>query len=117
MGQRPGQLCGCLLTAQQALPELFSSRLPAGHPFLLLVELELQIGQFQILIGAGHRVGAEGALVPRHGRGHAEPGIGVDVGRADEALHQLVGDVVILGQQLARDVEGNGLAAMLADGG
>ena len=38
-------------------------------------------------------------------RGHAQPRIGVDVGRADEALHQLVGDVIVLGQQLAGEIE------------
>jgi hypothetical protein len=50
-----------------------------------------------------HRVGAEGALVAGDRRGHAEARVGVDVGRADEALHQLVGDVIVLGQQLAGD--------------
>ena len=39
------------------------------------------------------------------GGGHAEPGVGVDVAGADEALHQLVGDVVVLGQELAGDIE------------
>ena len=38
-------------------------------------------------------------------RRHAQPRIGVDIGRADEALHQLVGDVVVLGEQLAREIE------------
>ena len=75
-----------------------------------------EIGKFQILVGARHRVGAEGAPVAGHRRGHAEARIGVDVGRADEALHQLVGDVVVLGQQLARDVEGDRVRAMLGDG-
>ena len=48
-------------------------------------------------------------------RGHAEPRIGVDVGRADEALHQLVGDVIVLGQQLAGDVEGDRIRTVLGD--
>ena len=47
------------------------------------------------------RIGTEGALVCRHRRGHAQPRIGVDISAADKALHQLVGDVIILGQQLA----------------
>ena len=64
---------------------------------------------------AGHRVRAEGALVAGDGRGHAEARIGVDVGRADEALHQLVGDVIVLGQQLAGDIEGDRVRAVLGD--
>ena len=60
-----------------------------------------EIGLVEILVGAGHGIGAEGAPVPRDGRGHAEPRVRVDVGRADETLHQLVGDVVVLGQKLS----------------
>ncbi len=40
-----------------------------------------------------------------HCAGHAQTRIGVDVAGADEALRKLVGDVVILGQQLSRDIE------------
>ena len=74
-----------------------------------------EIGQLEILVGAGHGVGAEGALVAGDRRGHAQPRIGVDVGRADEALHQLVGDVVVLGQHLAGDVEGDAVRPVLGD--
>ena len=74
-----------------------------------------EVGEFQILVAAGHRVGAEGALVPGDRGGHAQARIGVDIGRADEALHQLVGDVVVLGEQLARDVEGDRVWAVRAD--
>ena len=38
------------------------------------------VGELDVLVGAGHRVRAERALVARHRRGHAEPRIGVDVG-------------------------------------
>ena len=72
-----------------------------------------EIGLLEILVAAGHRVGAERALVAGDRRGHAQPRVGVDVGRADEALHQLVGDVVVLGQQLAGDVEGDAVGAVL----
>ena len=75
-----------------------------------------EVGQLEILVVAGHDVGAEGAAVAGDRRGHAEPRIGVDVGRADEALHQLVGDVVVLGQQLAGDVEGDRVRPVLGDG-
>ena len=49
-------------------------------------------------------------------RGHAQTRIGVDIGRADEALHQLVGDVIVLGQQLAGEIEGDRIRAVLRDG-
>ena len=74
-----------------------------------------EIGKLEILVAAGHGVGAEGAAMAGDRRGHAQARIGVDVGRADEPLHQLVGDVVVLGQQLARDVEGDGIRAVLGD--
>ena len=74
-----------------------------------------EIGQFQVLVQPRHGVGAEGAAVAGDGGGHAKPRIGVDIGRADEALHQLVGDVVVLGQQLARDIEGHRIRAVLGD--
>jgi hypothetical protein len=40
---------------------------------------------------------------------------GVDIGRANEPLHQLVGDVIVLDEQLARDVEGDAVGAMGGD--
>ena len=64
-----------------------------------------QIGLIEILVDAGHRVGAEGAAMAGDRRRHAQARIGVDIGRADEALHQLVGDVIVLGQQLAGEIE------------
>ena len=64
-----------------------------------------QIGLIEILVIARHRVGPESALVAGDGGGHAEPRIGIDIGRADEAFHQLVGDVIVLGQQLTGNVE------------
>ena len=69
----------------------------------------------EIFIAARHRVGAEGAAVARNGRGHAEPRIGVDIGAADKALHQLVGDVVILRQQLAGEIERDRARAVARD--
>ncbi len=75
-----------------------------------------QVGEVEVLIAAGHQVGAEGQLVGRHRRGHAEPGIGVDIPRSDEALHQLVGGVIVLGEQLAGDVEGHRVRAVAGGG-
>ena len=72
-----------------------------------------QIGQFQIVIGAGHGIGAKCPPLPCHGRGHAKTRIRVDVGGPDKAFHQLVGDIVVLGQQLTRDIKGHGLGPVL----
>ncbi len=64
-----------------------------------------QVSLFQVGVIHRHHILAEGPQVPRHGRGHAQPRIGVDVGGADEAFGQLVGNVVVLGQQLAGDIQ------------
>ncbi len=74
-----------------------------------------KIGRFQVFIGVRHRVRAEGPDMTGDRRGHAEAGIGVDIGRADEALHQLVGDVIVLGQDLAGDVEGDRVRPLAGD--
>ena len=74
-----------------------------------------EVGLLQILVDARHGVRAEGAAVAGDGRRHAEARIGVDIGRADKTLHQLVGDVIILDQQLARDVEGDAVGPMRCD--
>ena len=69
----------------------------------------------EILVAARHGVGAEAAAMARDGRGHAEPRIRIDIGRADEAFHQLVGDVVILGQYLAGEIEPDRVGAVARD--
>lgn len=74
-----------------------------------------QLGLVDVLVAGRHRVLAEGMLVGGHGGGHAQPGVGVDIGRADKALHQLVGHIVVFGQHLARAVEGDGAGAVAFD--
>ena len=64
-----------------------------------------EIGLIEIFVAAGHGVGAERAAMARDRRGHAQARIGVDIGAADESLHQLVGDVIILGQQLPGEIK------------
>ena len=54
-----------------------------------------EIGEFQIFVDARHGVRAKRTAVARDRRGHAKTGIGVDIGRADKALHQFVGDVIV----------------------
>ena len=75
----------------------------------------IEIGQFEVFIGPRDSVCAEGAAMSGDRGGHAESRIGVDIGRADEAFHQLVGDVIILGQQLPRDIKGDAIGAMCGD--
>ncbi len=74
-----------------------------------------QVGMLNVLVAARNNVLPEGALVTHHRRGHAEPGVGVDIGRPDKAFHQLVGGVVILGQQLAGGIKGHRLRPVGVD--
>src|SRR3546814_6631176 len=59
---------------------------------------------------------AERALVAGYRRRHAQARVGVDVGRADIALHQLVGDVIVFRQQLSRNVERDAVRAVCGNG-
>ena len=74
-----------------------------------------EIGAIEVLVAHRDHVLAERALVAGNRRGHAQPRVRVDVRRADVALHELVGDVVVLGQQLAGDVERHRLGTVLVD--
>ena len=98
-----------LLVAQNALKQ---DRMTPGR---IGADQHDEIGAVEILIASRHDIGAEGALVSGDRRGHAEPRIGVDIGRADEALDELVGRVIILGQQLAGEIEGDSLRPMRVD--
>ena len=51
-----------------------------------------------------------------HRGGHAQARIGVDVGAAHIAFHELVGHVVIFGQTLARDIKRHAVGAMFCNG-
>ena len=81
---------------------LIEDGMAPGH---VAADLDDEIGFFQILIAAWHHILAEGAHMARHRGGHAKPRVGVDIARADEALHQLVGDIIVLGEELAGDIE------------
>ena len=67
------------------------------------------VGLVEIVIASGHHVRAKGATMASDRRRHAQPRIGVDVGRTEEPLHQLVGDVIVLGQQLTGEIHGDRL--------
>jgi len=45
-----------------------------------------------------HNIFAKGTNMGGNRAGHAQAAVGIDIGAADEALHQLVGDIIILGQ-------------------
>ena len=74
------------------------------------------VGLLDVLVVARRRIGTQAALVAGHSRGHAQPRVAIDVVGADHGAGQLVKGVVILGQQLAGDIEGHAVRAMLADG-
>ncbi len=101
-----------------------AARLLVGHhaleqhrmaPRCVGADQHQQIGFVEILVAAGHGVGAEAAAMSRHGGRHAQPRIGIDIAGAEESLHQLVGDVIVLGQHLTGKIEGNGLGAVARD--
>ena len=74
-----------------------------------------QIGLVEIFVAAGHGVGAEGAAMAGDRGRHAQPRIGIDIGAADESLHQLVGDVIVLGQHLPGQIERDRVRAVARD--
>ena len=71
----------------------------------------------QVFITAGRRIHAQRLLVAGHGRRHAQARVGIDVIGTDQALGELVEDVVVLGKQLSRDIEADTVRAVFTDGG
>jgi len=76
---------------------------------------EKTFGVIDILIRAGWRIRTQRGLVPGDGAAHAETRIGVDVIGTDQSLGEFVENVIVLGEQLARDVERNTVGAVLSD--
>jgi hypothetical protein len=74
-----------------------------------------KVGLVEIGIDPRHRVGAEGAAMARDRRGHAQARVGIHVGGADEAFHQLVGDIVILREELPGEIERDRIGPVLLD--
>ena len=74
-----------------------------------------QVSQLQVLIATRNHVRPKGPFVSSHSRRHAKPGVGIYMRCANEPFGQLVGDVVVLGQQLARQVKGHRLWAVSLD--
>ena len=90
-------------------------RMTGWHHAVLEPDEHDEIGVIEIVVAHRHHVLAERALVPRDGRRHAQPRVRVDVRAADVALHELVGDVIVLGEQLPGDVERDRLGAVFVD--
>ena len=74
-------------------------------------------GVVEVLVAGWRGIGAERCLVAGHRARHAQPGIGVDVVGAHQALGQLVEHVVVLGQQLPRAVEAHRIRTVAGDDG
>jgi hypothetical protein len=74
-----------------------------------------QVGLVEIRIDTWHHVGPETAAMAGDGRRHAQARIGIHIGGAQKALHELVGDVVVLGEELAGEIEGDGVRPMAID--
>jgi hypothetical protein len=75
-----------------------------------------QVRQFQILVAAWHHILAEGTDMGGHRRGHAQTGIGIDIGAAEKTLPEFIGDVVVLSQQLPGEIERHALRPVLTNG-
>ena len=81
------------------------SRRSGGRTAALEPTRKMHFGLVDVGVGRRRPVRAERARVARDRAGHAQARVGVDVVGAEEALGQLVDRVVVLGQQLAGDVE------------
>ena len=75
-----------------------------------------QIGQIEIVVTAGRAIGAQAAGVSRHRRTHAKPRIGIEIVATQGPFEQLVGDVVILGEELARAIHGQPRGSLAGEG-
>ena len=101
------QLRACLDPFHHAQEQ---DRMTVGH---VGADHEEQVGVFEVLIGAGWAVGAEGLLVAGACAGHAQSRVGFDVDAAQIALGELVRQVLCLGRHLARHVHRNRIRAVL----
>ena len=78
---------------------------------------EEAFGVIDVFVATWRCVNSERLLVTRHCRRHTEARIGIDVVGADQALGEFIENIIILGQQLARNVESHAVWAVFANGG
>ena len=76
-----------------------------------------EVGGIEIVVTTGRAIGAKAAAVAGHRRTHAKPRVGIEIVAAQSTLQQLVGDVVVLGEELAGSVDGQPLGPLLRQGG
>ena len=76
---------------------------------------EKAIRNVDICVASRRAVRAEGRLVTRRRRCHAQTGVGIEVIRAEKALRQLVADVILLGRELPGAVKGHCIPPVFAD--
>ena len=88
-------------------------RVGIGH---IAADDQQAVALLDVLVVAGRGVGAQAALVADHRRAHAQARVAVDIVGAHQRPRQLVKGVVVLGQQLAADIEGHAVRAVFADG-
>ncbi len=69
-----------------------------------------------VVVAGRWRVGPQREFVARHRAAHAQARVGVHVVGADQPFGQLVENIVVLGQQLAAEVEAHGVRTVLGDG-
>ena len=74
------------------------------------------IALLDVFVIAWRRIGTQAAFVAHHRRAHAQARVAVDIVGADQGAGQLVEGVVVLGQQLAADIEGHAVRAVFANG-
>ncbi len=87
-------------------------RVTVGH---VGADDEKQVAAIEIGVGAGRAVGAERLLESGARAGHAQPRVRLDVHRPQEALRQLVGQVLRLDGHLTGHVERDRVGTVLVD--
>ncbi len=87
-------------------------RVAVGH---VGADDEEHVGVVEVAVRAGRPVRAQRQLVAAARARHAQPGVGLDLVGADEALGELVHQVLGLQRHLARDVEGQRVRPVLVE--
>src|SRR5690606_18686701 len=75
------------------------------------------IGKLNILISHRYGIFTQHSRIGRHCTAHAQPRIGVDVVSAQVALHEFIGYIIFFSKTLARNIESDGIGAMVCDYG
>ena len=117
-GRRPRRCrCGAGRRRSTVAPSAWRSRIARPDDRVaggrVRAEQQHAVGLRDVGVGRRRPVGAERARVAGHRARHAQPRVRVDVVGAEEALGELVDGVVVLGQQLAGDVERDRVRAVL----